>query len=165
MESINYYLFSFNTKFNNGSYAIGPTATLNTDGKTTLQFGLLYDFKKYIFYEKRIDNSNGIFYYVPVEHNNLFIPLSLQYNYFSSDKISLYFTAGIMIGGRNTMDENNIAIETSNFNLTCGSGISYHALNWLNLSTYPTIRYNAGHFSPGVSADISFLFKSKKNSS
>lgn len=162
--NITNYLFSYNTKFKNGSYAIGPTVSLNANGKITLQLGLLYDFNKYIFYEKRIDDSNGNIYYAPVEHINLFIPVSIQYNYFTSDKITLYLTAGGMIGGQNIMDENNNALKTSNFNLTCGTGISYHALNWLTLRTYPTIRYNTGYFFPGVSVDISFLFNSKKTS-
>lgn len=163
--NITNYTFSYNTRFKNGSYAIGPTVTLNTNGKITLQFGLLYDFKKYIFYEKRIDYSNGNIYYAPVEHINLFIPVSLQYNYFTANKIYLYLTAGCMIGGQNTLNENNTAMKTSNLNLTGGTGMSYHPLKWLTLRIYTTIRYNTGYFFPGVSADLSFLFNSKKLSS
>ncbi|MBI4646072.1 MAG: hypothetical protein HY738_05600 [Bacteroidia bacterium] len=156
------YLFAYNMKLKYGSYSIGPTISLNTNGKLTLQFGLLYDFKKYIYYEKRIDYSTGSFYYESVEHINLFVPLFLHYNYFNSDKISSYLTAGFLLGGQNTIDENNKAVKTSNINFICGAGISYRPLKRLALRIYPTIRYNTGYFFPGISMDISFLFNSKK---
>ena len=156
------YLFAYNMKLKDGSYSIGPTISLNTNGKLTLQFGLLYDLKKYIYYEKRIDYSTGSFYYEPVEHINLFVPLFLHYNYFNSGKISSYLTAGVLLGGQNTIDENNKAVKTSNINFICGAGISYRPLKRLAFRIYPTIRYNTGYFFPGISMDISFLFNSKK---
>ena len=151
------YFFAYNKGLRDMSYALGPTVTLNTKGKLSLQFGLLYDFKKYVYYERRLDNNTGIFYNASFEQVNLFIPLSLQFNYFRSEKITLYVVGGFLIGGMNIINENHIAEETSIYNLTLGTGISYRPLNWLALRTYPNLRYNAGLFFPGLSIDVAFL--------
>ncbi|MFI5204692.1 MAG: outer membrane beta-barrel protein [Flavobacteriales bacterium] len=154
------YAFSYNLKFQNGTYAVGPTITLNPEGKLSIQFGVLYDVKKYAFNEKRVDNTTGGFYYIPVNYSNGFIPFSLQYNYFNSDKIALYFTAGFMFGGQYTID-NNKARQIGHFNFTCGTGISYRPLNRLVIRAYPTMRFNSGYLFPGFLVDISFLFHFK----
>lgn len=123
----------------------------------SLQIELLFDFNKYIYYEK-----NNPFKSTPVPYHIVYIPVSLQYNYFDSDKISLYFSAGIMIGGNEPINGNNIPREIGNFSLTLCTGITYHAFDWLSLRAYPSIRSNFGYYFPGVSVDIAYLFSSKK---
>lgn len=145
------YFFAYDMKFKGGSTALGPTLTLNTNGKISVQFGFLFDLKKHVYYEKR-----GPFNYDPIEYINVFVPFSLQYNYFNSDKITLYLTGGFVLSGLNKRAGNSTI-----FDLTLGTGIAYHPLNWLAVRTYPTIRYNLENFSPGVSVDIGYLFSSK----
>ncbi len=151
------YFFAYNMNFDDGSYALGPTFSLNTTGKISVHLGLLFDTKKYIYYDR-----GGIMSYAPVEQINLFIPLTIQCNYFSSDKIELYLRAGFIYGGKNTISESNRAVETSGFNLTFGTGLSYRPLGWLAFRAYPTIRYNLEYFSPGVSVDVAYLFSTQK---
>ena len=151
------YFFAYDMKFEDGSGAVGPTLSLNTNGKISVQFGLLLGTKKYTYYVK-----NGAFSYTPFEKINLFFPLTIQYNYFNSDKVELYLIGGFIFGGRNIIGDNDRTVETSIFNLTFGTGISYRPLRWLELRTYPTIRYNLEYFSPGVSVDVAYMFSSKK---
>lgn len=160
--SLTNYSFYYNTKLNNGTTSLGTTFHINTNGKLTIQLGFLYDFKKYIFYEKRIDYNNGTFYYDPVEHINLFFPLFLNYNYLTSEKVKLFLVSGVIFGGQNSMNENNRAFKLSNLNIIGGAGISYQLFKFLSIRSYPSIRYNSHIFFPGISFDLSFPFNSKK---
>jgi len=156
------YAFSYNTGFTHGSIATGLTLSLNTNGLVVLQYGVLYDFGKYSFYEKRMDSSNGIITYVPVYRRNIFIPILLHYQYYKTSKIHLFATAGVVLGGQYSSDQNHKAFEERFFNLMAGSGISIQCLKCIQLSVAPNMRYNSRHFYPGISMDASFLFRSRR---
>ena len=62
------YAFAYNTKFGEGSTAIGPSLFLNED-KLAIQIGFLYDFNKYITLEK-VDQTN----YIKVKYSHFYLP-------------------------------------------------------------------------------------------
>jgi len=149
--SLTSYLYAFNTKLEMGSYAMGPTVLLNANGKLAFQFGALFGFRKY-----RYESSMGPSYYY-----NVFIPAIIQYNYLSTDRITLDANLGAVFGGRHILSENNRAHQIGGLSLVFGTGIAWRLLQWLAVRTYPTIRYNSGNFYPGISFDISLLFEGK----
>lgn len=156
------YSFTFNNGNHNGSYAIGPSININTDGKISIQLGLLYDLKKYVFYEKHLSYTSGNFTYIAVNHYNIFLPLSLSYNYFRSERLTLFVTPGIMIGGINTLNEYNKAEALNPLNITLGAGISYKPTSRLKLQAQPLVRYNSSHYFPGIMMNIGILAGEKK---
>lgn len=151
------YSFFYSTKFVYGTNATGPTFYMNTNGKLSMQLGLLYDFKKYIFYEQvthiQVDTMTGI---------NLFVPVLLHYNYFTSNKFNLFLTGGILLGGRYYLNENNKTMSTNGITLIGGTGISYRISRLLPIRASLTIRYASENIFPGIILDLPFSFNSKK---
>jgi hypothetical protein len=160
--SLTNYFFTYTENYNAGSYALGPTVKLNSDGKISLQIGVLYEFKKYTYFRSVIDYTNGVITVVPYDVFNLFIPLYLHYNYLRKERISYNMVAGVMLGGHNTLLENNRATQTTNFNFYFGTGLTYKIKNSITLSPSISIRYNGGYYHPGIMFDISFIFNSNK---
>ncbi len=160
--SLTNYLFTYNENIKVGSYALGPTMTLNSNGKFSLQFGILYEFNKYTYFKSVIDYSNGTITYVPYDLFNLFIPFYLHYNYLRKERICYNVIAGFMLGGHNTLLEDNRSILTTNFNYYFSTGLTYKIHNSISLSPSISIRYNGGYFHPGIMFDISFIFNSNK---
>lgn len=156
------YLFSYNSKLQNCSFASGITMSLNTDKKIVLQYGFLYDFKKYIFYEKGFDSVNGSMTYIPVTRYNLFFPLLIHYRYLLKENFSMFATAGFIIGGKYSIDEYGDATEGGSYNAFVGSGISAKLFKSIMISAYPEIRFKEGTIMPGFSLDVSYMFRSGK---
>lgn len=149
------YSFAYNFEMNKGTNASGLTMTLNTNGKFMLQFGLLIDYRKYLFYDGLASNHYATY------HSNIFLPLLGHYNYHQSGKTRLFLTSGVIIGGQNTISLDDQVMTLGIMNLMIGTGFTFPCLDWLNINLFPNIRYNTRYFFPGLSIDISFLFKSK----
>jgi len=109
------YSFAYNLKMKKGSNASGLTMTLNTNGKFMLEFGLLIDFKKYLFYEGM---AGG---YQPTNHLNLFLPLLGHYNYYENRKLKTFLSCGFILGGQNTITEENRTKKLSGINFLIGT--------------------------------------------
>lgn len=138
------YSFAYNTKFERGNVAIGPSLFLN-DEKLSIQVGILFDLNEYNLNQSvHFGNSQ------PVRRYNLFVPILIHYTYYRSNKINTFLTAGIILGGK-FYDSHN---ETNGFSLIVGTGMSYQIVKGLYLRATPTIRFNSDILFPGVLVDF-----------
>jgi hypothetical protein len=152
--SLTTYPFAYDTKMHNGSIASGPSFLL-CGKRLCMQIGLLYDFKKYIYYEHithfQIDSARGF---------NLFFPLLFHYSYYIHKRINCFITAGAILGGRYYIDENNYTRQARGLNLIAGTGISFNIFRNFHMRVMPSLRYK-GVFFPGALVDFSFQLNKK----
>lgn len=146
------YLFAYDTKFNTGSFVIGPTVFLNAQ-ELAVQIGLLYDFTPYTYYVKV-----GLMQYEKVQAIHWYFPFVVHYRFYSRNKVSAVFTAGIFLESKTPMSGGSVAL-----NFVGGGGISYNFLKILNIRTSPTLRYAQKKLYPGIQVDFSVSFKVRKN--
>jgi len=142
------YPFAYDTKMNDGSIAAGPSFILGGK-RLCVQVGILYDFRKYTYYEYvthlQINTVRGI---------NLFLPLLFHYSYYINGKTNFFMTAGFMFGGRFYL-ENNKTREASGISFTGGPGFSHNVFKKLYIRGSLLIRYK-GKIFPGMLIDLAY---------
>lgn len=150
------YPFTYNSKMNNGSIAVGPSILCG--GRFSIQLGILCDFKLYKFpeYHGHVSSMDT------VKYLNIFYPILFHYGFFVNQKTNLFLSAGVIFGGRFYLDENNYVRETSPISLIVGAGISYTILKGLYIKVAPTLRYSE-RISPGLLIDFSIKINEDKN--
>ena len=144
------YPFAYNTEFESGSVATGPSFSLN-DGNISFQAGIMQDFKQYQYYDHPVHGQTTL-----IKDINVFVPLLFYYSFYQRKKISCFAAGGFMLAGRYYM-MNNITHTTSGFSLIGGSGISWKFLKRFNLKLFPTLRYS-GEIFTGILIDLSGSF-------
>ncbi len=140
-------LFPSNEIYESGSFAIGPSFFLN-DNKVHIQFGFLYDFKKYyIYYESALKTY---------EKNSLphfLIPVLIHYEYYRTNSLSLHFSTGILYERRPSFYENESIV---NFHI--GTGVEFHLSRNISFKTTPSFNLSKGIISPGFLFDLLYSF-------
>lgn len=151
------YPFAYNMKMTVGSIAIGPSVFLFNNKRFTIQLSLLYDFKKYLYYEHSTHLQNDL-----VAGRNIFFPISFHYTYYKNKKINCFVSSGIIFGGRFYLDEKNSTETASSISLIAGTGVSYNIFKRVYMRISPVARYSEG-FYPGLLFDLSIRLKQSKN--
>ena len=158
---ISTYFYNNWNGFNSTRFVIGPMVKLNADRKFQLKLGVLYEPKKYVYFEKVVNYSTGTISYLPTYRNNIFFPLLIQYNFFQKERFNFNVYTGCMFGGRNFIDKNEHASELSKLNIVLGLGFSYKILDWLLLEPSLSFRHNQEKLFPGFSFDLLVILNNR----
>lgn len=150
--------YTFENKISNEglSTAFGPSLVLN-DEKLSIQIGILYENKKYVYsFGGRINST-------VIKYSYLYFPLLFHYNFYTRNRFSYFFSFGFFLRDQILFDKNDYFNKKIDVNFVGCIGGCYKMGNKLSIKVYPTARYIESNFYPGLTLDLLIQIVKNKN--
>ncbi len=152
---ISSYAYSYNAKFTDGGVAYGPSLFIGK--KVGFQLSLLAEARRYYitpYYGLGYGAANQGSVPPPERNTNLFFDFTFHYEFFTTRKMKLFATTGLVLGGNYYLGEHGNTLQQSTTNIIFGAGLACKVFSWLNVRLAPSVRYNVdGILFPGLMVD------------